>query len=83
MIILCSVEFLSSEELDLTVTPCSFQKAYVEKFFEFGWNVFEKGENAVCWVFVTKDVEDEAFFCYESVSVNWIPVFESRYWTPW
>ena len=79
MIVLCSVEFLGSEKLVLTIIPCSFQEAYIEKVFEFGWNVFEKGENAVCWVFVAEDVEDEAFFCCKSVSVKRIPVSESRY----
>jgi hypothetical protein len=69
LIVLCSVESFSAKKLQILVFPRSFQIVNPEQFLEFGWNVFQKGENSLWWVFVSENIENEAFRCYEGIAI--------------
>jgi hypothetical protein len=53
----------------------AFKHFNVEEVLVFGWNVLEKGEDAVVWVLVAESVHDEAVGGDKGVSIHRGPVF--------
>ena len=78
LVVLSCIESFSSEDFVLFVSPGAFKIFDVEKVFETGRYVFQKSENSTFRMLISKDVENETLFRYESIPVFGNPVFQTR-----